>query len=102
MRFVDISNNNIVLRFLDNLIVTAGYKFNLEMFGIEGNEKEYKAKRKNAMCMPSISKNEKAFTYVSNAQIHNRNIRVNKNGDISTFFTTMMNIEKQRVRNGIY
>ena len=37
MRIIDISNNQIVLRFLDNIIVTAGYKFNLEMFGIEGN-----------------------------------------------------------------
>jgi hypothetical protein len=37
MRFIDISKNQIVLRFLDNLIVTAGYKFNLESFLVEGN-----------------------------------------------------------------
>jgi len=69
MRFVDISNNNIVLRFLDNLIVTAGYKFNLEFFGIENNHKEYKAKKKATMCLPVKSRDEKAFTHVSHAQI---------------------------------
>ena len=35
MRMIDISNNQIVLRHLDNLIVTSGYKFNLEYLGIE-------------------------------------------------------------------
>jgi len=41
MKIIDLSKNNIVLRFLDNLIVTAGYKFNLEEFLIEGNLKAY-------------------------------------------------------------
>ena len=39
---LDISgSNHIVLRHMDNLIVTSGYKFNLEYFGIEGNSKMY-------------------------------------------------------------
>ena len=41
MRHFDVRDNQIVLRFLDNLLVTAGYKFNLEFFGIEGNQRAY-------------------------------------------------------------
>ena len=65
MRFVDISSNNIVLRFLDNLIVTAGYKYNLEYFGIENNQKEYKAKKSIMACSAANSKKNDAFTRVS-------------------------------------
>jgi hypothetical protein len=41
MRIIDISKNNILLRFLDRIIVTAGYKSSLELFIIEDNYKEY-------------------------------------------------------------
>lgn len=45
MRFIDIRNNNIVLRFLDNIIVSSGYKFSLEIFGIEDNKKKFEGKK---------------------------------------------------------
>ena len=50
MRFIDISGNTIVLRFLDNIIVTAGYNFSLEYFGIENNAKTYVPKNQSALC----------------------------------------------------
>lgn len=68
IRFLDISNNAVVLRFLDNLIVTSGYKFGLEFFGIEGNEKEYKAKKNSWSCIgTSHSDDSRASTSVSQA-----------------------------------
>jgi hypothetical protein len=68
LRFIDISNNAIVLRFLDNLIVTSGYKFGLEYFGIEANEKIYKAKKGAWTCMSTSNNDEeKASTAVSSA-----------------------------------
>ena len=48
MKYFDIRSNQIVLRFLDNLLVTAGYKCNLEYLGIEDNKKAYQVR--NAVC----------------------------------------------------
>jgi len=45
VRIIDIRSNQIVMRFLDNLIVSAGYKFNLEYFGIEENKKLYQEEK---------------------------------------------------------
>lgn len=58
MRFLDISGNNIVLRFLDNIIVTSGYKFSLESLEIEKNFKLYKGSNGYCSCMSGNKRNE--------------------------------------------
>lgn len=102
MRFIDISNNGVVLRFLDNLIVTSGYKFGLEFFGIEGNEKIYKGKKGWGCISTNNHVEGRVTTSVSQSQIANRDLRVKKNFDLQKFITAVINIEKQRVTNGGY
>jgi hypothetical protein len=66
MRFLDISYNKIVLRNLENIIVTAGYKFSLEYLGIEGNEREYRGKVAVCLCFGTKnSKDDKDYTKVT-------------------------------------
>ena len=37
MRLIDLSNNNIVMSYMDNIIISSGYKSCLEILTIEGN-----------------------------------------------------------------
>lgn len=76
MRLIDISKNHIVLRFLDNIIVTAGYKSCLECLMIEGNKKIYDGQNGGVCCMGTKKKKDKALTNVSKTQINNRNMRI--------------------------
>jgi hypothetical protein len=102
MRFIDISKNQIVLRFLDNLIVTAGYKFNLESFLVEGNQRAYSSKNSVCSCLP-FSKyrpedsSEYAFTKVSPLQLYNRNQRVIDRCDMERFIQAKVNVRKEKL-----
>lgn len=103
MRFLDISNNKIVLRYLENIIVTAGYKFNLEYLGIEGNQKEYRGKVAVCLCFGSkTAKDDKDYTKVTKEQLDNRSKRVNQSFDHMKFMQAKINIIKQRQREGRY
>jgi hypothetical protein len=75
MRFLNICDNYIVMRFLDNIIVTAGLKFYLEYLGIEGNKRVYEPT--TGCCIGGgNSNNQKESVDVSPQQIMNRNTRV--------------------------
>ena len=49
LEYLDISENEIVLRHLDSLLVATAFKFNLEFFGIEGNKKAF-VNKSNSVC----------------------------------------------------
>lgn len=111
MRHFDVRDNQIVLRFLDNLLVTAGYKFNLEFFGIEGNQRSYQSKNAVCSCISiktysgggekTAVESQFAFTKVSPLQIQNRNQRVTESVDRQVFLTAKINIRKCRVHQKI-
>ena len=101
MRLIDIGKNRIVLRFLDNIIVTSGYKSCLECLMIEGNHKVYGGNNAGC-CMSTKKKKDTAKTGVSKTQLDNRNLRVKSNIDIVKFMTAKVNIEKQRLKHGTY
>eukprot|EP00349_Pseudokeronopsis_sp_Brazil_P000963 CAMPEP_0202961562 /NCGR_PEP_ID=MMETSP1396-20130829/5622_1 /ASSEMBLY_ACC=CAM_ASM_000872 /TAXON_ID= /ORGANISM="Pseudokeronopsis sp., Strain Brazil" /LENGTH=100 /DNA_ID=CAMNT_0049681473 /DNA_START=1259 /DNA_END=1561 /DNA_ORIENTATION=- len=96
MRIVDIRGNCIVLRYMDTLIVTAGYKFNLEFFGIEENKKFYQEERGISCFSANKRKHGKECSEVSMVQIANRNQRVQNNYNVKKFITAKRNIEKLR------
>ncbi len=75
MKYLDIRENQIILRFLDNLLVTAGYKSSLEYFGIEENMRVYRSRRANCSCFFIRDETEKDLTYtkVTPIQLQDRN-----------------------------
>ena len=73
---LDIRGNQIVLRFLDNILVTAGFKSSLEYLGIEDNIKAYEPRRAVCSCImikTQESAPDLAYTKVTPLQLQNRN-----------------------------